>query len=490
MEANMQNFLPILANSRLFPPEQATDLYARWAQTPGAKSGDFQQFSKWLIAQNHLTEYQVSVLLRGHAAALFLDDYKLLDRIGQGDMAGVYKAIHKLGQVVAIKVMPPSKAKDPQQFGRFQREARLAVRLKHPNVVRTFQKGEANGVHFLVMEYLEGETLQGILKRRGQLPVVEAVRIAYQALQGLQHLHEHGMVHRDLQPANLMLAPGSLETTLNATVKILDVGVAKVLFDESAGGDPNAAPHLTVQGDMLGTAAYIAPEQARDARRADIRSDIYSMGCVLFESLAGKRPFAGLLGAMARPSAERKIPDLRTLNSQVAAPLQQVVESMLAADPAQRPATPENAAEALKPFMTAAKVNHAANSELPGHTQAYLQWLESRIGKEEPIDYDLTQTEGSKTEGSKAEGSKPAPAVVPPPLPAAPKPPASSPRQKVAPVARKTAPGTQPAPRPTPTFLGLSLRDYTILAIGMGTGILLTLLLVKLLPMLLERAGQ
>jgi eukaryotic-like serine/threonine-protein kinase len=479
MEANMQNFLPILASSRLFPPEQATDLYARWAQTPGAKSGDFQQFSKWLVAQNHLTEYQVSVLLRGHAAALFLDDYKLLDRIGQGDVAGVYKAMHKLGQVVAIKVMPPSKAKDPQHFSRFQREARLAVRLKHPNIVRTFQKGESNGVHYLVMEYLEGDTLQSIMKRRGQLPVLEAVRVIHQSLQGLQHLHEHGMVHRDLQPANLMLIEGKPDSTLNATVKILDVGVAKVLFDDSAKGELGAA-NLTVQGDMLGMAAYIAPEQARDARRADIRSDIYSLGCMLYESLAAKRPFAGLLGAMARPATERKIPDLRGLNPQVPEALQKVIETMLASDPAQRPSTPETASEALKPFLTA-KTKTPIQVELPGHTQAYLQWVESNVAKEEAVDYDLTKPEPG------ASASGPVSATKPPA--SSPKAPASSPRQAaVAPVVRKSAPGVQAAPRPT-TLLGLSLRDFTMLTVGMGVGILLTLLLAKVLPMLADRAG-
>src|SRR5206468_2519439 len=130
---------------------------------------------------------------------LRLNQYKLIDRLGQGRMAGVYQAVHELGQTVAIKILPPSKAKDPQLFGRFQREARLALRLQHPNVVRTFQVGEANGLNYLVMEYLDGEDLEDVFKRRGKLPPAEAVRLVYQALQGLQHLHEQGMVHRDLK---------------------------------------------------------------------------------------------------------------------------------------------------------------------------------------------------------------------------------------------------------------------------------------------------
>src|SRR5262249_20791579 len=154
----------------------------------------------------------------------FLGEYKILDRIGRGRMAGVYKAVHQLGQVVAIKVLPPSKAKDPRTLGRFTREARLALKLKHPNVVRAFQVGEVNGLHYLVMESLEGEPLEEVLQRRKRLSPAEAVRVVHQALVGLQHIHEQGLVHRDLKPSNLMLVPapgsGQPDNTLRATVKV------------------------------------------------------------------------------------------------------------------------------------------------------------------------------------------------------------------------------------------------------------------------------
>src|SRR5262249_46314099 len=157
----------------------------------------------------------------------------------KGRMAGVYKAVHSLGQVVAIKVLPPSKAKLPQLLARFQREARLALRLKHPNVVRAFQMGEANGLHYLVMEYLEGETLDEVLQRRGKLPAVEAVPLIYQALLGLEHIHKQGLVHRDLKPGNLMLVrpANGCDTTLGGTLKILDIGLGKALYDEAAAGE-------------------------------------------------------------------------------------------------------------------------------------------------------------------------------------------------------------------------------------------------------------
>src|SRR5262249_38695905 len=159
-------------------------------------------------------EYQVGVIGRGNANQLLLGSYKILERIGKGRMAGVYKALHELGQVVAIKVLPPSKARDPQILGRFEREARLALRLKHPNIVRTFQTGTWSGLHCLVMEYLEGETLEEVLARRGKLPVGEAVRLIWQALNALQEIHEEGLVHRDLKPGNLMLVGGTDPNTL------------------------------------------------------------------------------------------------------------------------------------------------------------------------------------------------------------------------------------------------------------------------------------
>src|SRR5262249_54346199 len=157
---------------------------------------------------------------------------KVLDRLGRGRMAGVYKAVHRLGQLVAIKVLPPSKSKDAQLLARFQREARLAMKLKHPNVVRTFQVGDTGGLYYLVMECLEGETLEDVLLRRKRLPPGEAVRIIYLALLGLQHLHEQGMVHRDIKPANLMIVPagaGGVDTTMRSTVKILDMSLALAL---------------------------------------------------------------------------------------------------------------------------------------------------------------------------------------------------------------------------------------------------------------------
>src|SRR5262245_24847415 len=208
MELTVQNVYGLLLRSKLLPVEQAQALYARWEKEAGPRAADLTAFASYLVASKVLTEYQASLLVRGHADNFFLNEYKILDRVGKGRMAGVYKAQHQLGQIVAIKVLPPSKMHEPKTLGRFPRESRLAMRLKHPNIVRAFHMGQAGNLHYLVMEYLEGETLDVVLQRRGKLLPAEAVRLIYQALQGLQHIHTQGLIHRDLKPANLMLIPG------------------------------------------------------------------------------------------------------------------------------------------------------------------------------------------------------------------------------------------------------------------------------------------
>jgi serine/threonine protein kinase len=227
------------------------------------------------------------------------------------------------------------------------------MRLHHPNVIRTFEAGEHHGTHFLVMELLQGETLKDVLLRRGRLPAVEAIRLLYQALLGLQHIHEKGMVHRDLEPANLMLLAGGADqadTTMNSTVKILDIGLGRALFDDGAG--ESGPVNLTSTGDQLGTPLYCAPEQTRDARQADIRSDIYSLGCVLYNTLAGHPPFEdkGPIRLMLSHANEPP-PRLARLNLGEPPGLQEVLDRMLAKDPALRFPTPGQTAQELRRFL-------------------------------------------------------------------------------------------------------------------------------------------
>jgi serine/threonine protein kinase len=385
MKFTVENVCGLLIGSKLLAPDEVKAIYARWQGEARDATGDLAQFTRWLVANQFVTEYQAALVAKGHSDGFFINQYKILDRLGRGRMAGVYKAVHQLGQVVAIKVLPPSRSKHPQMLARFQREARLAVRLKHPNVVRSFQVGRFRGLHYLVMEYLEGETLDVVLQRRKRLPAHEAARVVSQALQGLQHIHEQGLVHRDLKPANLILVPrpakGDPDTTLGATVKILDIGLGRVLNDEA----DEAEESLTAEGVLLGTPDYLAPEQARDPRNIDIRADIYSLGCVLYHALTGQPPFPDtiVLSQMVRHATEPPRP-LKELVPGLPEGLQQVMNGMLAKEPTQRFATPEKAAQALMAFETGG-VPARAVEEGP-QLKKYLTWLEMDVeaGEAEP----------------------------------------------------------------------------------------------------------
>lgn len=375
MNFTVENLCGFLIRSKLMSPEEMKAMYQRWQADARDNIGSLPHFIRWLTAQRYVTEYQAALLQKGQADDFFLGPYKVLDRIGRGRMAGVYKAAHATsGQVVAIKVLPPSRAKMPQLLGRFEREARLSLKLKHPNVVRSFQVGEAKGLHWLVMECLDGETLEDVLTRRRRLPPPEAVRLVHQALLGLQHIHEMGMVHRDLKPANLMLVGGSNpakgDVTDQATIKILDIGLARSMFDEEDKSE------LTAEGVLLGTPDYLSPEQARDPHTSDIRADIYSLGCVLYHCLTGQPPFPdkNILNQMVRHATETPAP-IRGFNPQVPDGLEQIVGWMMTKDPNKRYPTPERAAQALQIFLLADAAPAQVLEETP-QLKRYLTSLE------------------------------------------------------------------------------------------------------------------
>jgi eukaryotic-like serine/threonine-protein kinase len=334
----------LVARSRLLSADAVTNLLK--------DARDLEDARRLLVSGKHVTEYQAAHLLRGHTDGFFLGPYKVLDRIAKGRMAGVYKAVHEASQLAAIKVLPASKAKDPETLARFKREGRLLTQLDHPNVVRAVAVGEADGKHYLALEYLEGETLDEVLHKRKRLPAAEAVRIIHEAMLGLGHLHQKGMVHRDLKPANLMLVelPGRKTEIADRAVKILDIGLGKALFEES-----DTVQKITGDGVLIGTPDYLAPEQAKDAKRVDIRSDIYSLGCVLYHALTGQPPFPdkSILNQVMRHATEPPRP-LSDFLSEVPAGLQDVMNWLLAKDPAQRYPTPERAAQALSVLLRSA----------------------------------------------------------------------------------------------------------------------------------------
>lgn len=359
MDLSVEDLCGLLKRSRLVTSEQVHALYDRWVAEAKERAASTTAFVRWLVQNNFLTEYQSTLLAKGMVDDFFLGEYKILDRLGRGRMAGVYKAQASGGNLVAIKVLPPSRTKIPALMARFQREARLALTFSHVNVVRSLDIGETKGLHYLVMEMLDGETVDEVLQRRKRLPPVEAVAIIHQALLGLQHLHEHGVVHRDIKPSNLMLTPsrkaGEPDSTLGRTVKILDVGLARKAESKAETGAPGEKvdpTEVTQEGVLLGTPDYLSPEQARDPRTIDIRSDMYSLGCVLYHLMAGHTPFpdSNILNLMIRHATETPRP-VRAFLPSAPESLESLVATLIAKQADRRYPTPAHAAAAAQAVL-------------------------------------------------------------------------------------------------------------------------------------------
>jgi WD40 repeat protein len=297
--------------------------------------------------------------------------YRVLGLVGQGGMGAVYRAEHRhMERLVALKVINPGLVRNPSAVQRFRQEVRAAARLHHPNIVTAHDADQAGGLHFLVMEYVEGTGLADLVRERGPLPVAEACEYVRQAALGLQHAHEQGMVHRDLKPQNLMRTPAG-------QVKILDFGLARLprTSEEPSTGEAPAGP-LTGAGTVMGTADYIAPEQAADPRAADIRADIYALGCTLFHLLAGRPPFPdGSVPEKIAHHAGTPLPSLNAVRPEVPTGLAAVVARMTAKDPAGRHATPAEVAEALAPFADSGRLRASSGrlrSRLAGRKRRLL----------------------------------------------------------------------------------------------------------------------
>ncbi len=272
--------------------------------------------------------------------------YKVLGRLGSGGMGVVYKAEHKvMGRTVALKVLNPAAVARPGAVERFRREVRLASRLSHPNIVTAHDADEAGGLHFLVMEYVDGVSLDKLVARKGPLPVAVACHYARQAALGLQHACEKGMVHRDIKPHNLMV-------TRQGQVKILDFGLARVALAEAGGeAESPTAVQMTADDLVLGTPDFLAPEQARNSTRVDVRADLYSLGCTLYYLLTGRPPFGGTTGVEKLVAhSQDPPPDATAARPAVPAALSAVIRKLMAKDPAARFQTPAEVAAALAPF--------------------------------------------------------------------------------------------------------------------------------------------
>ncbi|MBY0521857.1 MAG: protein kinase [Gemmataceae bacterium] len=336
--ATVPDLLEALGRHELLTAPQLQEVRGRLQ----ARFPDSRALAKVLMEREWLTAYQINQLLGGNGAKLVLGPYVLLERLGEGGMGQVFKARHRvMDRIVALKIIRKDYLNNSQAIARFQREIKAAAQLAHPNIVAAHDAGQVDDTWLFAMEYVEGTDLAQRVRKDGPLPVAQACDYMHQTAQALQHAYEKGMVHRDIKPANLLVSR-------EGVVKVLDMGLARLHAserDEEVGG-------VTAAGAVMGTPDYIAPEQARNSHTADIRSDLYSLGCSFYFLLTGKVPFAGstlteklIKHQMDEPAAVEQV------RPEVSPALAAVVRKLMAKQPADRFQTPAELVDALEPFL-------------------------------------------------------------------------------------------------------------------------------------------
>ena len=327
MAVTLEQFAENLTRSGLMSAAELSAFQESLA--PEKRPQDVQDLARELIQAGKLTRYQAAAVYHGKTRGLVLGEYTVLDQIGAGGMGQVLKARHRtMKRVVALKVLPPRAMKSAEMVKRFHREVQAAAKLEHPNIVTAYDAGEADGIHFLVMQYVDGKDLADVLATRGPLPVEQAVECIIQAARGLEYAHAKGVVHRDIKPANLLLDK-------DGTVKLLDMGLARIGMPGDA--DSEDSESLTSTGQVMGTYDYMSPEQAEDAHHVDARADVYSLGCTLYRLLTGRSPFQGDTAIqLLLAHRDAPIPSLRDARTDVPAALDAVFQRMMAKSPADR----------------------------------------------------------------------------------------------------------------------------------------------------------
>lgn len=330
--ATAATFLDLLGKSGLHPP---ADLDRYLSAIPGAAELPPDELAGRMIRDGLLTPFQATHLLRGRYKNFFIGKFKVLRPLGTGGMSQVFLCEHTtLKHRVALKLLPVKDSKDPAAVGRFQREARAAASVNHPNVVRAhdFDQSADGKFYYLVMDYVDGVNLHELVQRVGPLPPLQAANFVAQAAVGMQHIHECGLIHRDIKPGNLLLDRAG-------QVRILDLGLVRYAADDGDNLTRRVGGHT-----VLGTADFLAPEQAMNSDDLDIRADIYSLGATFYYLLAGAAPFQDL--AITQKLMAHQLRDPAPVPG-LPVELAAVLYTMLRKEPKDRYQTPADAANAL-----------------------------------------------------------------------------------------------------------------------------------------------
>jgi serine/threonine-protein kinase len=348
---SVANFVQSLRQYRLLNAQQLDDLNHDVRSSPQARA-----LAQQLLHRGWLTPFQVNQLLKGRPQDLVLGPYVLIERLGEGGVGHVFKAKHiHMQRTVALKLIRPEVVGDAEIVARFYREIQALAQLVHPNIVVAFDAGPAGPSHYFAMEYVEGIDLGRMVKERGCLKPAQACDYIRQAALGLQHIHERGLVHRDIKPTNLLVTeiehgPAGLnhmgQSFPFGLVKILDLGLAR--FDETVNEELDGPLTQAGAGGIRGSVDYLSPEQAVEFHDADIRADIYSLGCTFYYLLAGKPPFPqGSLAQRLMHHQRTPPPHLETKQPGLSRQLGAIAHKMIGKRPEDRFQTPAEVAAAL-----------------------------------------------------------------------------------------------------------------------------------------------
>ena len=333
-----EQFQALLIKSKLIDPERLRKV---WRDIPDSLRDDAGKLAAFLVKQRFLTEFQALKLLKGIRQGLVLGKYRILSPIGRGGMGTVYLARHENGGLVALKVLPPKRAKrEERTLARFLREMELSQRVKHPNLARTHEVGTSQGIYFIAMEYIRGKSLKQLIVDEGPLNVDRATALFIEVSVGLAYAHARGLIHRDLKPSNIMITPAG-------HAKILDFGLAMDRDEEP----PEDRTIMGGKGYVVGTMDFIAPEQIHNSADVDLRADLYALGCTMYFALTGQPPFPG-------GSSKRKMKmhltefaePIPELNPDIPPAFAKIAEKLMEKDPERRYTHADAVCEAIMPW--------------------------------------------------------------------------------------------------------------------------------------------